>query len=189
MRFRFDARKAAEAAAFLLREHGGKWDYISLLKEMYAADRISLVERGFPITGDRMVSMKCGPVLSTVMNCMNGQGEYAAVWVEYATSQKKNLIRLVTKKETFEELSEYEEDVLRRAMAMFEGMTPNQVINRVHQKDFPEWEKPKPNGPGSLLIDPETILRLAGLTDAERVSLAEDARYYNAIADVFGTDD
>ena len=37
--------------------------YIKLIKLMYLADRRCLIETGFPITGDRMVSMPKGPEL------------------------------------------------------------------------------------------------------------------------------
>ena len=41
-------------------------DYIKLIKLLYLADRAALIETGSPITGDRYVSMKFGPVLSNV---------------------------------------------------------------------------------------------------------------------------
>lgn len=59
LRFVYNEEKAAQAAAFLLREAGGSMDYRELLNLLYLADRQSLIETGAPITGDEMVNMNC----------------------------------------------------------------------------------------------------------------------------------
>ena len=68
MEFFFDERKAAQAASVLLDRHEGRMPYIKLLKLLYLADREALIETGLPITGDRFVSLKFGPVLSRVLD-------------------------------------------------------------------------------------------------------------------------
>ena len=64
----FNERKAAQAAAWFLRQQGGRMPHLKLVKLMYLADRQSLDEHGFPITGVLAVSMPHGPVLSMTLN-------------------------------------------------------------------------------------------------------------------------
>ena len=59
--FVFNERKTAQAAARLLKLHGGKMDYRLLLNLMYLADRQALTETGLPISGDSYVSMDLEP--------------------------------------------------------------------------------------------------------------------------------
>ena len=68
----FNERKTAQAAAYLLHRAGGQLPLIKLLKLMYLAERLSLKEYGEPLTGDSLVSMEHGPVLSRTLNQMNG---------------------------------------------------------------------------------------------------------------------
>jgi uncharacterized phage-associated protein len=53
-----------QAAAVLLKEAGGKMTRLRLLKLLYIADRESIAETFQPITGDDVVAMDHGPVLS-----------------------------------------------------------------------------------------------------------------------------
>ena len=66
MRFFFDINKATQAAAHLVYLQGGKINLMALIKLLYLADREALLETGYPITGDQMVSMPHGPVLSRI---------------------------------------------------------------------------------------------------------------------------
>jgi uncharacterized phage-associated protein len=68
----FDEHKAAQAAAFLLHRAGGSLPLIKLMKLMYLAERLSFARYGEPLTGDHLVSMDHGPVLSATLNHMNG---------------------------------------------------------------------------------------------------------------------
>ncbi len=68
----YNERKAAQAAAYLLFRAGGQEYLIKLVKLMYLAERYSLKEYGVPLTGDSLVSMEHGPVLSRTYNKMNG---------------------------------------------------------------------------------------------------------------------
>jgi uncharacterized phage-associated protein len=66
IRFPFNERKALAAATRLLAEGGGRMPSLRLLKLLCLSDHAALLEYGHPITGDRYVAMKLGPVLSTV---------------------------------------------------------------------------------------------------------------------------
>ena len=71
MSWYFDQTRATQAAAFVVKCSGSKrMAYLKLLKLLYFADRESLRENGYPITGDQAFAMKRGPVLSTIYDCI-----------------------------------------------------------------------------------------------------------------------
>jgi uncharacterized phage-associated protein len=71
--FLFNIEKAIQAVAALLHFHGSKeMSYLRMLKLLYIADRETLKETGRPITGDRIVAMEHGPVLSSVYDLIKG---------------------------------------------------------------------------------------------------------------------
>lgn len=63
--FTLDKEKSTAALLYIIQRVGGALDMYSLLKTLYFAESKHLVEYGRPITGDRMVAMKYGPVPST----------------------------------------------------------------------------------------------------------------------------
>ena len=87
MRFAFADRKTAQAAAYLLRRHGGSFNYMHLIKLLYLADRKRLLLRGEPLTGDRHFSMKHGPVLSQVLDFITHGPELGnSAWFDYISA-------------------------------------------------------------------------------------------------------
>ena len=107
MEFIFDERKTSEAASVLLERHGGAMPYIKLL---YLADREALIETGVPITGDRFVSMRFGPVLSRVLDLIKepDHGE-DSIWHSYIA--RRGYDAVLVGRPGSDHLSEYEEDV------------------------------------------------------------------------------
>ena len=68
----YSEKRAAQTAAFFISRAGGTIELLKLMKLMYLAERESLVKYGEPITGDVLVSMKHGPVLSNTLDHING---------------------------------------------------------------------------------------------------------------------
>src|SRR5258708_26416900 len=66
IKFKFNEQKAVQAAARLIQHSGGEMNYMALMKLLYLTDREALLRFGRPITGDKVVAMKHGPVLSRV---------------------------------------------------------------------------------------------------------------------------
>ena len=63
--FRFHFEKTLESVGVLLRKECSKrMNYMKLLKLLYICDRECIKNHNRPITGDRVVAMKRGPVLS-----------------------------------------------------------------------------------------------------------------------------
>src|ERR1700730_3643333 len=73
VRFSFNEAKATQAAARLLMLRGGRMKYLKLIKLLYIADREALLRWGKPITTDRYVSMKEGPVVSNIYNLIGSE--------------------------------------------------------------------------------------------------------------------
>jgi uncharacterized phage-associated protein len=175
MKFEFRERKAAQAAAFLLSLNRGRMKYMTLIKLMYLADRQSLIETGQPITGDRMVSMPNGPVLSMVLDAINsGKRPYSTnAWHEYVSMPEKYMVRLqkdVQQEADYDELSPYNIGVLRRVFATFGKKSQWALVRYTHT--LPEWDDPQGS---SRPIDPATILRESGKSDAEIERVAQRA--------------
>jgi uncharacterized phage-associated protein len=180
MRFRFNERKAAQAAAHLLQLHGGRLNYMVLIKLLYLADRQVLLKCGRPLTGDRFVSMDHGPVLSIVLSLINmGRHERQSPWFEYISGPSEYEVALLERNPDTDELSEYELQVLENVNAEFGDMDKWDLVEFIHT--LPEWENPDGS---SIPIEPEKIMRLMGLSDDEiehRVNDAEDAYFLDRL--------
>ena len=172
MCFPFKERKSAQAAAYILAKHKGKMDYLKLIKLLYLADRASLVKKGKPITGAKMVSMPFGPVLSEILNLINLGRRYEEdrPWLEYVSAPEGYAVRLVSADTEYDQLSEHERSILDEIDAMFGKMNKWSLVDWTHE--LPEWQDPRGS---SLPIDPADILRAEGRSERDIQRIAESA--------------
>ncbi|MGC1184959.1 MAG: Panacea domain-containing protein [Candidatus Dormiibacterota bacterium] len=171
MKFEFKERKAAEAAARLLQLSGGRMSYMKLDKLLYLADRRSLVETGFVITGDQMCSMEHGPVLSYVLNLLKGDAPPGPDWRKLISPNSGFDVMLVQDPpDEAVALSDYETEVLAAVWTEFGHMDQFQLRDYLHAT-MPEWENP---GKSSKPIDAEAILRLEGWSDSDIAAWSEE---------------
>jgi uncharacterized phage-associated protein len=163
MHFNFDEKRAAQAAAVLLRLSGGRQNYTWLLKVLYLADRESLSATGAPIAGASFCSMKNGPLASDIYDCIKRDGDHA----EWARCIKKVEYDVVLIKSPGDsELSEYDIEVLTSMHEKYKHLDFKEMIKVVHT--LPEWREPDQEmGPKSLPLSPESMLRGAGLSNQE----------------------
>ena len=178
IKFSFDLNKTIAALAFLAGHQGAKLDMFLSIKKLYSADRRALASWGKTITGDRMVSMDQGPVLSTVYNLFKGTGtaDHLRQWQSYFGETVDNKVRLRQPPE-FDLLSEEETDALEAAQDEIGSVAPWDVADFLH-KLYPEWEDP--HG-GMRNIDPATILRKVGRTEDEIHMIEESTESFNQI--------
>lgn len=167
LRFVFNERKAAQAAGYLVRLSGGQMNVLSLIKILYLADRKALTLRGRPITGDQMVSMPHGPVLSRIYDEIKWgeqEGTQPGPWYEYLTERQSNdiLLRNPSLGLTTDELSDFERGILDEAYRSYGHLSPWDLRRITHE--LPEYQDPQGS---SLPIDPEVILREAGWPGAD----------------------
>jgi len=175
IRFPFNEKKTAQAAAYLLTMCGGQLPYISLVKMLYLADRHTLIEIGQPITGDRYVSMKNGPVLSRVLDIIH-MGEEPSrdghEWLERISAPTGDgyTVRARTEAPDDSELSDYEIGVLQNVAETYGKMDRWDLVRFTHT--LPEWM----NNRSAIAIDPELILRAAGKSDEDIERIASEAQ-------------
>lgn len=182
MSFVWDIRKAIAATAFLAKREAGKLDLFLSIKMLYVADKKALESWGKTITGDKMVAMPKGPVLSRVYNLFKGEGtardlrEWNAIFGETVG----NKIHLL-KEPDFGPLSEEEMEVLEAARTEINSVAPYEVADWLHQS-CPEWTDPHGS---SRAIDPAVILRNAGRTEDEIRMIEKSSETFKQIEKVF----
>ena len=182
--FSFNERKAAQAAAHLLRRHGNEMYYLLLIKLLYLADRQALLDRSLPITGDRYVSMNYGPVLRNVKDLvtMESLPGASSEWRRYVSEPDRKLVRGEQAEPAADELSEYEVAVLDKVDETYGNWDRFDLCDWTHK--LREWRDPHGS---SLPIDPRIILEEAGRTDAEIADIereASDAAFIDQILSV-----
>lgn len=169
MRFVLNERKAAQAAATLLKAHCRPMSKAVLVKLLYLADRRSLKETGHPITGDCAVSMPYGPVLSTILDAINDKPvnvSFRAAWSDFVSPATGRKVGLKKTAAEIDELSRFDLRVLAEVYAEFGRRSLKALVDYTH--DLPEWQDPEGS---SRRIDPAVILRSEGW-DEEAIDAA-----------------
>lgn len=174
----FNDRKVAQMAAFLLSQGGVRMAHLKLMKLLYLADREAMAQYGAPISGDRIVAMPHGPVLSMTLNLMDGDVESSPDGWDSLISDKENhelsLKRAVTR-DDLDELSQADIDVLAAVWKQFGHMDKWAIRDYTHDH-CPEWTDP--NGSSNpipyanvfrALGQPENVaMELGARIEAER---------------------
>lgn len=181
MRFFFDIEKAVDAAAYLLELHGGKMEWLKLLKLLYLADRTALERWNRPITGDRFVAMEKGPVLSIVYNLVKGEGEkFQGMWSERIGEMKNGEVYLRHgKKANSEWLSDREAHLLKEIYRRFAGLKTFDLVDWIHA-NMPEWSPP-PGKHRAVPIETETVLKFLGKTADEIDAIETEAEFQKSV--------
>jgi uncharacterized phage-associated protein len=138
--FPFNEKKATQAAAFLLKRHGRSLNYMLLIKLLYYADREALLRRGTPITGDQMVSMDYGPVLSNLLGLVRNPHRPSDAWRNHIETGANYIVRLREEIDT-SELSRFELELLAAIDAKHGQKDPFELSGESHL--LPEWVDPK----------------------------------------------
>lgn len=150
----------------MLYRCGGHLTVLQLVKLLYLVDRESVVRRGTPVTGDRMVSMDHGPVLSTTLDLINenrdrATGNEIEEWQHYVAPRDGNDLRPVVAEPVegdasrafYDELSRWELNLIDEIAEKYGAMTAGKLIDLGHA--LPEWHAP---GGTSTTIEPAEIL-------------------------------
>lgn len=141
--FVFDEWKATDAAAFLLALNNAKLPYMKLMKLLYISDRVSLSEYHHSITTDSYYSMKYGPVVSGIYDCINHWKDLPdnSPWKNTIAINKDNYdAELIRQNCSFDMLSEEEKDILRKVNNDHSEENQFRLSEITHT--FPEWKDP-----------------------------------------------
>jgi uncharacterized phage-associated protein len=172
MRFQFNFLKSLQTAAVLLAyEKDRRMSCIRLLKLLYIADRESMAETGWPITGDKPVAMKHGPVLSQVYDLLRGQASRAGEWDGFAHVDGYK-VELVTDPGRGK-LSRGEVARLLEVSGRYRDMDDWALVEETHT--FQEWVKNFPGGNGAADIPWEDTLAAVGRSEWKAAIEQEEA--------------
>jgi len=166
-------RKATQVAARFLAHANRRFPYMSLLKLMYITDREALRRWGAPVTNDRYVSMKHGPVLSGVYDLLVVPNETPTYWQRHISSPEKYEVELV-KHPGQDQLSPAEEELIDEIFATYGRQSQWQLRDLTHE--FAEWQNPEGS---SIPIDIKDILRALGASDAEANEIARELKGFD----------
>jgi len=187
MRFTFDPRRTAQAAEWLLHRHDGLLTRGHLLKLLYLADRQCLIESGAPITGDYMVSMNQGPVLSITYDLIKGASgmpEAEREWQMRVITLDPYRVRAARRSpsaDAYDRLSERHRSILTDVDVRFGSLSWRQLSDYTHQ--LPEWENPA----GSMRpIAPETVLAAGNIGADRTLEIEREALEDRSLRELLG---
>lgn len=183
----FNERKAAQMAAFYLQKNQGRLEILKLMKLLYLADRLAMDWYESPISGDRMVSMPHGPVLSQTLDLMNGNrpcgNDGWPAWIADRESYEVGLQpeKAGTTADDLSALSDAEIEVLDQVWNDFGHMRKFDLVDYTHDR-CAEWKDP--NG-SSRPISYEDVFVALG-RDAEHArEAAQDLESQNSVDRIF----
>ena len=173
----FDERKAAESAAFLLFKAGGRLPLIKLVKLMYLAERLSLKRYGEPLTGDHLVAMPHGPVLSMTYDHINGAlPSVDGGWETWISDRAGHVVALRDESKIRSpeldllRLSDSDLEVLGEVWCEFGHWDRWALVKYTHSDACPEWEDPDGSSRPILY---ETLFSKLGYSDEQAALLVE----------------
>jgi uncharacterized phage-associated protein len=171
IRFNFSGRKSLEAASVLLkRQANNRTNYMRLLKLLYIADRESIRDTGFPITGDTVYATKRGPVLGGVLDLIKSEHVDSALWDRYIRKDRYDIE--IMEDPGLTALSRYEVQKLHLVSEEYADRDECEMCDLTN--NFPELIKNKPDDSSRKLIDPADILD-AVERGAEKDCIADEA--------------
>lgn len=155
MEFKFNHKKAIQAIALLLKQKHpiNSENYMRLLKLLYIADRESIKESGEPITSDKYIAMKRGPVLSRMLDLIKQQDYLSPEWDKWI--QRNGYEVQLINDPGNSQLCRYEINKLIEVWDRFEDKDEWEMVEITHT--FPEWIKNNP-GDSSKPIPLEDLL-------------------------------
>lgn len=162
--------------------------HLKLIKLMYLADRESMSDHGFPMTGDHFVSMTHGPVLSSTLNHINDQAMSSPdgwdSWISDKANHEVGLLRPANS-ESLDHLSRADLKILDAIWGKFGHMSKYQIRDYTHHpKNCPEWKDP---GESSSPIQYRTVFMALGFPKDLAESMEAEIQAQDTIAKALHT--
>ena len=169
---KMDINATIQAAAVLLGEEPSeRMSYIRLLKLLYLADREMFRQTGRPITFDRVVAMKHGPVLSNTYNLIKGEDVAADRWAAFIDTDRYHAV--LRENPGRGDLSRRAVAILHQVHRDHSHLDDWKLIEKLHE-ELDEWrENPPPEG-GSRPIPINAILDAVGFDEEQSKAVIED---------------
>ncbi|MDR1646590.1 MAG: SocA family protein [Zoogloeaceae bacterium] len=182
----FDERRTAEAAVCLLWLAGGSLPIIKLMKLLYLAERLSLQRYGVPITGDKLVSMPHGPVLSMTYELIQGMPSAPGGWEDWISARENHQVALADSRrirslEDLRHLCDADLETLEDIWREFGHMKPFDLVDYTHN-NCPEWRDPHGS---SRPISYGDLFNAVGYTPEQARIMADELKAQQYIAATF----
>lgn len=174
IRFVFDEREAAQAAARVLRRHGEPMHRDKLVRILYYADRRALLEHGYPITGDRFINTPDGPALARILDLTASGASSNSPWFQHVAPVRGSHLCAASDDEGA--LSEAVLGVLDQTHASLAAVSVSDICMRSRQ--LPEWRDIDGTHIPVIVDD---IFRAEGLSHLAIIDIAEKAAAAAAI--------
>jgi hypothetical protein len=175
-----DINKTRQAVAMLLKAHmRSQMTYTRVLKLLYLAERKTLQQTGAMITGDQVVSMPNGPVLSEVYDLIKYKTFHAPRFY-HCFERLGDQIRLV-KDPGIGYLSPLEIENLQTVATEHIEKTDDELILWIHD-NCPEWEDPTKQGKKVIPLPRKKILMAVGMNEHDADEAIKEAEYYAFVA-------
>lgn len=165
-------RKSAQMAAYFARKEGGQIAVLKLIKLLYLADRESLDQYSYPMSGDCPVSMPHGPVLSGTYSLISLGSNSPDGWEAWISDRENHEVRLHREfeRKDLDELSDAEIAIMQEVWQRFGRMDRWQIRDYTHDH-CSEWQDPQGSSRPISFAD---IFRALGRSPEEAQELAEN---------------
>ncbi len=173
IKFKFNERKAVQVAGRLIAQCGGEMNYMALIKLLYLIDRESLLRFGWPVTGDAVVAMKQGPVLSAVFDRVSQKKQHLpkSAWHNFIPRPAPYVYTVrFSGLPDMSALSEAEVALIDEIYAKYRNLSEDDLVALTHK--LPEWSDP---GKSSKPIPFEAILRAGKKGEDEIKAIQREA--------------
>ena len=180
--------KILQEICFLLSLNNGRMNLIKLIKELYLADRLSIEEREFSISGDIFYSMKNGPILSNALDLLTNDLpdfiEYIHSEVAQDPEERYYPDIVLVKTPGQDRLSKNDKKYLQQVSEEIKKKKAFYLVDLTHK--LPEWQEVLS---GRKKIHFSDILRALGKNDKEilEIKASNDTmkRFNMALSGVF----
>ena len=162
----FDAQKATQAAAVIMRRLGKRISRLRLLKLLYIAERDAVKDRGHPIIGGPLVAMNNGPLHSAVYDLIKGNHPDEHLWSRFITTDGPREL-LLTDEPPVELLSEYEITLLSETTERHDDLDDFDLVEATH--GFGEWQKHSKPGTSTPIPMESVVEAVCDASDREEI--------------------
>jgi uncharacterized phage-associated protein len=176
----FSTRRAAQVVAFFALRAGGQINVLKCTKLVYLADRLSMAERDYPITGDNFVSMDLGPVNTFTYSLMKGEASPGEKrdWAQFMGKRAGHVLPLASETISIgdlDELSRADIALLEKTWKQYKDVDRFDLAEFTHHF-CPEWRDPHGS---SIPIDFATVFQR--LSKSDPIELAEEIQAARAL--------
>lgn len=174
----FDYEKISQTVFYLINKYNHQLNYTKLLKLLYFADKMAILQTNKSITGDSYVCMKRGPVLSKTYDLIRKRSSDLIAQSFWSSRFDINGTELLCLNDrmSFDKLSKKEKQILDEIDEKYHKYTYSEMIELTHDPNIcPEWKDP---GCTSIPINYEDILLSIYKDDSIVEDLLEEQRAY-----------